>query len=481
MHAEAAAEADYAVRLPASGERTERALMRGARLILSVASGMAAGEPIFRLLGGRQSAAPPRRSTPDRRPPRLLRYFGACAFWPPPERRGFADFPHHAYMAIWDDDDTPLRARGMNGGDLGVEQAIRERLSALDAYGILDTPAEEDFDDITKIAASVCDAPIAVINLLARDRQWFKSEVGLGVCETPIDVSICASAVLQSGDLFVVTDLTQDARFAANPLVTGAPHLRFYAGARLMTPSGVTLGTVCVLDSVVRADGLNATQAMTLRALARQTMAMLELRRAVEEREMVQRELSHRVKNVFALVSSLAQISARKFPEAKPFAADFSERVSALSRAHDLLLERETRGDDQAPRRLEDLLNLMLAPFGDGESKRWRYAGDAVAVGPQATESLVLFVHEMATNAAKYGALSVPDGRIEVTARVTGGEVALEWRERGGPHVGAPVRTGFGAKLIAQMTGALGSTMTRDWEPEGLKVTLDGAVSRFAR
>ena len=100
---------------------------------------------------------------------------------------------------------------------------------------------------IVKVAAHVCGAPISVINLIDETRQWFKAEIGLGVRETPLDVSICAHAILQPG-LFIVPDTLKDRRFACNPLVTGEPNLRFYAGALLETPEGLPLGTVCVLD-----------------------------------------------------------------------------------------------------------------------------------------------------------------------------------------------------------------------------------------
>ena len=112
-----------------------------------------------------------------------------------------------------------------------------KRLAALRSYGILDTPLEQGFDDVVRIAAYVCNAPISVINLIDDDRQWFKAEIGLGVRETPLDVSICAHAILQPG-LFVVPDTTKDPRFASNPLVTGEPNLRFYAGALLETQIG---------------------------------------------------------------------------------------------------------------------------------------------------------------------------------------------------------------------------------------------------
>jgi len=121
------------------------------------------------------------------------------------------------------------------------------RLQSLRSYGILDTPPETAFDDLTRIAAHVCETPIAVVNLIDEGRQWFKSEIGLGVQETPLEPSICAHAILQPG-VFVVPDTLEDARFRNNPLVTGEPHLRFYAGALLKTPEGHALGTVCVLD-----------------------------------------------------------------------------------------------------------------------------------------------------------------------------------------------------------------------------------------
>lgn len=172
-----------------------------------------------------------------------------------------------------------------------------ERLAALHAYGILDTPPEESFDALTRIAAYICKAPIAVINFVDRDRQWFKSEIGLGVRETPLDVSICAHAILQPG-LFVVPDTTQDTRFADNPLVTGTPRLRFYAGALLESDQGHPLGTLCVLDYSPRT--LSAEQGELLEALAGQVMLLLRLYRHNQKQgemlceiEAARRELAH--------------------------------------------------------------------------------------------------------------------------------------------------------------------------------------------
>jgi len=152
------------------------------------------------------------------------------------------------------------------------------RLAALERCGVLDTDREPAFDGIAELAAHIFDAPIAVVNFVASDRQFFKAEVGIGKRELPLDVSICRHALLQPG-LFVVPDLAGDARFSANPLVQVEGGLRFYAGA-LLEADGLPIGTVCVLDTQPRPEGVTARQGQALRTLAQQTMAQLELRRA---------------------------------------------------------------------------------------------------------------------------------------------------------------------------------------------------------
>lgn len=156
------------------------------------------------------------------------------------------------------------------------------RLSALESYDILDTPREAAFDDITRIASLICGTPMALISLVESERQWFKSEIGMGVSETPIEESICAHAILES-DVLVVPDTTADPRFADNPAVTGGLNLKFYAGALITTPAGIALGTVCVLDTVPRT--LTEAQIDSLRALARQVMMQLELRKMLKSSE----------------------------------------------------------------------------------------------------------------------------------------------------------------------------------------------------
>jgi PAS domain S-box-containing protein len=150
------------------------------------------------------------------------------------------------------------------------------RLQALYRLDVLDTPREQNFDDIAQLAMSICAVPIAVVSLVDRDRQWFKSCLGLDATETPRDLAFCAHAILSPGELLVAEDARLDPRFADNPLVTGEPHIRFYAGAPLVAKCGAALGTLCVVDYHPRQ--LTAVQKNTLRLLANQVMQLLQLR-----------------------------------------------------------------------------------------------------------------------------------------------------------------------------------------------------------
>lgn len=163
-------------------------------------------------------------------------------------------------------------------------QSVALRCAAIDCYHILDTPTEPEFDAIAKLASAVCETPFAAISFVCKERQWFKSEVGLGINQTPIAVSFCAHAIQQS-DIFVVKDARKDQRFASNPLVTGSPGLRFYAGMPIIAADGTPIATLCVLDSNARPEGLTSIQRLTLRVLAKQVEAQLELRRSIIERD----------------------------------------------------------------------------------------------------------------------------------------------------------------------------------------------------
>ena len=455
-----------------------------------------------------------------------------------------------------------------------------DRLAALGAYHILDTAPEAVFDDIVTIAAHVCQAPIALVSLVAETRQWFKAETGLGVRETPIEQSICAHAIRQD-DLFVVPDATQDSRFAANPLVTGEPYIRFYAGARLEAQDGFPLGTLCVIDRQVRPAGLTRQQADLLLALARQVVAHLEhhralvrlaeqraemaesearfravanlvpdllwrsdptgatgwynrrwldytgqgldeaqgygwldvihpderetslvnfqsavdegrpfqqqhriravdgryrwflvraeplrdgqgrilqwfgaatdihdLRHAQEHQKLLLAELQHRVRNTLAVLRSIARRTADTSETVEDYTAHFDGRLDAFARVQAAVTRNPAAGVDLAHLVAEELLS-----YAAHEGERVSIKGPTLRLQPKAAETLALGIHELATNAVKYGALSSPKGRVQVTWDIADGEagprLALEWVESGVELDGAaPRRKGFGAELL---------------------------------
>ncbi len=163
-----------------------------------------------------------------------------------------------------------------------------ERLAALYNYKILDTAPEEIFDDFTKLASYILKTPIALISLIDADRQWVKSKVGLNISETSRDVAFCGYAILQE-DVLIVEDALADERFANNPLVTGDPNIRFYAGAPLITSSGVAVGTVCAIDKIPRK--LSREQVEMLQILSRQIVQQLELRNKPENFDVLKKEI----------------------------------------------------------------------------------------------------------------------------------------------------------------------------------------------
>jgi two-component sensor histidine kinase len=336
-----------------------------------------------------------------------------------------------------------------------------DRLAALRRYRILDTASEPEFDDLVRLAARACRTPVALISLVEEGRQWFKAEVGLGVRETPLDRSICAKAFLQPG-LIVIRDLTEDPRFSTNPLVTGDPHLRFYAGAVLETEEAFPLGTLCVLDHVAR--DLTDEQAFTLRTLARQVMSLLELRRALAERDealavsrkteqrqvLLVRELHHRVRNSLAAVQALVGATARTSGTVREFSRSFSARIGALAKTQTLLTE-----DYWQTAPLREMVLGELCPFSDFGEPRFVLDGPPVDLSADLAVPVGMVLHELTTNAAKHGALSVPGGHVEVTwdMREARGvrKLHLAWVERGGPAVRKPQRTGFGSTLLQRI------------------------------
>ena len=160
-----------------------------------------------------------------------------------------------------------------------AERREAKRLQALHQYNILDTPAEDFFDDIVLLAALVCRTPIALITLIDSNRQWFKAKIGIHVIETAREISVCQYALVHPDNILVIQDVTQDARFKDNPLVHDTPYMRFYAGAPLVTADRQVMGTLCVIDT--RARTLGRTKQQILKVLARRVVAALDTRSEV--------------------------------------------------------------------------------------------------------------------------------------------------------------------------------------------------------
>jgi two-component sensor histidine kinase len=362
-----------------------------------------------------------------------------------------------------------------------------DRLAALRSYRILGTPPEPTFDELVQLAASACQAPIALISLIDESRQWFKAEVGLGVHETPLDRSICLSAMLRPG-LTIVPDLIEDPRFAHNPLVAGEPYLRFYAGAVLETPAAVPLGALCVLDHVPRA--LTEEQASTLAVLARQVMSQLELRRIIAEQDerlaanhqveqrqaLLVRELHHRVKNTLATVQALVGATGRSTGSFEEFYRSFSRRITALAKTHNLLTE-----DYWQTAPLRQIALNELKPFAESRVPRFMLLGPPLELSADLAVPVGMALHELTTNAARYGALSAPGGYVEVrwtTSEVQGvRKLHLEWKECGGPPVREPQHQGFGSTLLRRVLPMQCNAQVEvHYDREGLRFRMDAPL-----
>jgi two-component sensor histidine kinase len=360
-----------------------------------------------------------------------------------------------------------------------------DRIAALRSYAILDTPPEPDFDDVVRLAAQICEAPRAAINLIDESRQWFKAELGLGVRETALDdVSLCSEVILQPG-LTVIPDVRQEPRLASNPLVTGEPHIRFYAGVLLETSDGLPLGSLCVLDDDVRT--LSEPQAFALQTLARQVMALLELRRAVAQRDraldarrkaeerqtLLTRELHHRVKNTLAIVQAVAGSTARSSRGFEQFQAAFGGRIASLARTHAVITEDERQS---AP--LLDLLRVELDRFSEASSDRVQFIGVPISLASDMAIPLGMAIHELTSNSVQHGALSRSEGCVIVRwnlAQAKDGEtLRLEWVERDGPAVLGPIRRGYGSRVLDRVLGTqLGAQVTTQYQVDGVRVTID--------
>ncbi len=209
-----------------------------------------------------------------------------------------------------------------------------------------------------------------------------------------------------------------------------------------------------------------------------------EQKLALEEREVISQELSHRIKNIFAVISGLISFAARGRPEFAGVAADLRQRITALGRAHDFVRPHSSQSRPALQQdSLKGLLTELFAPYRRGEREAIHIVGDDIRIDDRSATPLALLFHELATNASKYGALSRPDGDVDLRLRHDGEAMTLSWVERGGPQVEAPQHAdGFGSQLIElSAVRQLGGTVQRAWDPGGIAVTVAVPVAAFSR
>jgi PAS domain S-box-containing protein len=214
------------------------------------------------------------------------------------------------------------------------------------------------------------------------------------------------------------------------------------------------------------------------------TRDITERKRAETQRNLLLREMRHRVKNLFSLTSGIVSLSARSAASADELAEAIRDRLGALARAHEMTLQTVDHGEhaDSRPATLSQLIEAILAPYRDpSKHNRIQIVGPKIEISGRSFANIALLFHELATNAAKYGSLSTTDGAVRVVCRIEDGHVLVRWEENGGPHVtGPPSEQGFGSRLAeATVVGQLGGTISREWRPEGLVLSIDVLAERL--
>lgn len=349
-----------------------------------------------------------------------------------------------------------------------------ERLAELYSYEILETEREREFDDIVKLAAATCGTAISVINFIDAERQWFKAETGLGVRETPLATSLCSHVILE--DEFVeINDTLLDPRMSDNPLCCGDPGLRFYAGALLKTAGGLPLGTLCVLDNEPKK--LTPLQRDTLRVLAGQVMAQLDLRKTLKDAEMLRKEVDHRVKNSLQSLSSLVRLAGRKAKaeETTKALATIGSRIDAVAMLHEELYRTDAGRIIELGHYIENLMTQFRKIAPDNVTLTCQTietkvtSNEAVAVGT--------LINEFVANSFKHAFPDDQPGQIDVVLAQNADDnrIRVNCRDNGvGLSEGVDNSTGgLGMQIAAVISAELDAKLDLNTKASGLDVTFE--------
>lgn len=356
-----------------------------------------------------------------------------------------------------------------------------QRVEALYQTELMDSGPEERFDRLTRLVAMTLSVPVALVSLVDTKRQFFKSTFGLPEPwktqrETPLTHSFCQHVVANASPL-VIVDATLDPLVCDNLAIPDL-NVRAYLGIPLLSSTGHILGSLCAIDSQPhRWTDRDQAILVDFGKLVEEQIALRErveeLARFDEQRSLIQGELAHRSKNIFAVISSLLLVSARTETDLDNYVRNITGRIQALSKANDFIVNVRP-GDDGSTSSVADLIDALLAPF-KRDTRQVIFSCPSLSVGERSAAALSLVVHELATNSAKYGALSTADGRIDLQCSCDGNTFRIVWREVGGPPVSeTPTREGFGTKMVARTIEAqLMGTIERSFMRDGLVVTLE--------
>ena len=357
-----------------------------------------------------------------------------------------------------------------------------DRLAALYGTGLLDSPSEEVFDRPVRIASHIFGTPIALLSFVDERRQFFKSQLGLPsdvaqARETPLSHSFCQHVVANKEPL-VVTDARTVPELRDNKAITDLDVIS-YLGVPVKEPGGEILGSFCVIENQPRK--WTDAELEILEDLAKGIETELELRAqlqraeaAEEQTKLLTQELNHRVKNLFTVVSGIASMTLRTAENVKEARKTLVERIQALASAHSLIQPALSgRPSDDKGATFEVLLTNIIKPYLY-EGLNISVQGPSFALTGSATTAMALIIHELATNAAKYGALSVDGGSLDVNWTLDDDVLTFIWHEKNGPTIAqAPTSSGFGSTLInSTIRQDLDGTCDKMWDADGLKCTV---------
>lgn len=361
-----------------------------------------------------------------------------------------------------------------------------ERLVALERTGLMHSPAEDRFDRLTRLAAHALNADVALITLLGRETQYFKSRHNFEALETSRDVAFC-NYTIQQKDAMVVLDSRLDPRFASNPLVCGQPNVIFYAGYPLVTKDGHALGSLCVISHEPR-EVFSQSDRQTLKDIAATIMTEIESeaqQQQITDLNLVNEELQHRMGNMYAHVSSLISLIGRSGGDQKDFIKRIKNRISILAETQALLA---AEGFQRA--QLVEIFNKTIEPFVTAEMS------NRIEIQPQTdffvtsrgAFTLTLMLNELVTNAIKHGALKGEQGTVCFTWERIGQDIRFIWKEtliknriEAHSESEAPEHTGFGSQILTKIVPLdFQGTARHDVRPEGLRYEVLGKWERVA-